>query len=62
MTEPRKSPHCGSTLDDFLNEKGILEEVEAEAKRRVEKWQLDEEMKQRGEAGEAAPPQVRKRA
>jgi hypothetical protein len=35
MTKPKKSPHEGSTLDDFLREKGLLEEVEAEAKRRV---------------------------
>jgi hypothetical protein len=31
----RKNPHDGSTLDDFLREEGIFEEVEAAALRRA---------------------------
>jgi antitoxin HicB len=35
--KPKKSknPHDGSTLDDFLQEEGILEEVQAAALKRV---------------------------
>jgi DNA-binding Xre family transcriptional regulator len=32
---PTKNPHDGSTLDDFLLEEGILEEVEAAAIKRA---------------------------
>ncbi len=62
MTKPKKSPHEGSSLDDFLRERGMLEEVEAEAKRRIRRWLLEEQMKKRGEAGKAPPPEVLKRA
>jgi antitoxin HicB len=36
-TKPRKhkNPHEGSTLDDFLKEEGILEEVQAAALKRA---------------------------
>jgi antitoxin HicB len=37
--------HSGSTLDSFLQEEGILEEVEAVAIKRVIAWQLTEAMK-----------------
>lgn len=37
--------HSGSTLDSFLEEEGILEEVEAVAIKRVIAWQLSEAMK-----------------
>lgn len=30
-----KNPHIGSTLDDFLKEEGIFEEVDARARKRV---------------------------
>jgi antitoxin HicB len=62
MTKPKKNPHEGSTLDDFLREKGMLEEVEAEAKRRIRRWLLEEDMKKRGEANKAPPLQARRRA
>jgi hypothetical protein len=52
----KKNPHHGSTLEDWLREEGILDEVKAEADRRIKRWQLDEEMKRRGKAGEALPP------
>lgn len=44
----RKSPHVGSTLDDFLSEDGVLEEVSARAIKRVIAWQLAEAMKGQG--------------
>ena len=37
--------HLGSTLDDFLEEEGILEEATARAQKRVLIWQLEEAMK-----------------
>ena len=38
------NPHIGSSLDDFLAEEGILEEVEAIAIKRVLARQVAEEM------------------
>jgi DNA-binding phage protein len=40
--------HSGSTFDSFLDEEGILEEVEAVAVKRVIAWQLAEAMKAGG--------------
>jgi len=37
--------HIGSSLDDFLAEEGILDEVEAVAVKRVLAWQIAQEMK-----------------
>jgi DNA-binding Xre family transcriptional regulator len=37
--------HTGSSFDSFLEEEGILEEVEAAAIKRVIAWQLAEAMK-----------------
>ncbi|QXQ17925.1 helix-turn-helix domain-containing protein [Pseudomonas tolaasii] len=37
--------HIGSSLDDFLSEEGLLEEVTAAALKRVIAWQLAEVMK-----------------
>jgi antitoxin HicB len=62
MTKAKKNPHDGSTLEEWLREEGVLEEVKAEADRRIKRWQLEEEMKRMGEAVEAPPPQVRRRA
>ena len=39
------NPHIGSSLDDFLAEEGILEEVEAIAIKRVLARQVAEEMR-----------------
>ena len=39
--------HTGSSLDSFLEEEGILEEVEAVAIKRVISWQLAQAMKER---------------
>lgn len=42
------NPHWGSTLDDFLEEEGIREEVTTGAIKKVIAWQLAEEMKKKG--------------
>ena len=39
--------HIGSSLDHFLEEEGILGEVEAIAVKRVIAWQLQQEMRDR---------------
>jgi DNA-binding Xre family transcriptional regulator len=39
-----KNPHAGSSLDDFLEEEGIAEEVTAEAILSVVSWLLTQEM------------------
>jgi antitoxin HicB len=46
MTKPR-NPHWGSTLEDFLKEEGIHEEVTTAAIKSVIAWQLSEEMKKK---------------
>jgi antitoxin HicB len=42
------NPHIGSSLDDLLEEDGILAEVNAVALKRVLAWQVLQEMKNRG--------------
>jgi antitoxin HicB len=42
------NPHIGSTLDDFLIEEGIYEEVNAIAIKRVLAWQIEQNMKKEG--------------
>lgn len=42
------NPHIGSSLDDFLEEDGVLAEVNAVALKRVLAWQLLQEMDKRG--------------
>jgi len=44
----KKNQHIGSTLDDWLKEEGIYEEVTAAAVKSVIAFQLAEEMKKRG--------------
>ena len=39
-----KSPHRGSSLDDFLAAEGVLEEFQAQAIKEVIAWQLSEAM------------------
>lgn len=41
------SQHIGSSFDDFLEEEGILQEVEAVAVKRVLAFQLEQEMKKK---------------
>lgn len=43
----RPFDHSGSTFESFLEEEGILEEVDAVAIKRVIAWQLSEAMKAR---------------
>jgi predicted XRE-type DNA-binding protein len=43
-----ENPHIGSTLESFLQEEGIAEEVNAAAIKRVLAWQIEEAMKQQG--------------
>ncbi|HEX3952455.1 MAG TPA: helix-turn-helix domain-containing protein [Stellaceae bacterium] len=47
MTGKSQNPHLRSTLDDFLREEGIYEEVTTEAIKKVIAWQLAEEMKKK---------------
>lgn len=44
----KRTTHIGGTLDDFLAEEGMLEEVSARAIKRVIAWQLAEAMKTQG--------------
>lgn len=39
-----KNPHLGSDFDEFLNEKGLLAEIEATAAKRVIAFQIEQEM------------------
>ena len=41
---PRKNKYIGSSFDEFLEECGILEEVNATAMKRVIAWQIQEAM------------------
>ncbi|WP_297925439.1 helix-turn-helix transcriptional regulator [Metallibacterium sp.] len=43
-----RNRHIGSSLDNFLAEEGLLEEVSAVAIKRVVAWQISEAMKSRG--------------
>jgi len=43
----KRNPHIGSSLDDFLKEEGIFEEVQVQAIKEVVAWQLQEAMKKR---------------
>jgi len=47
MKDKGKNPHLGSTLDDFLREEGIYEEVTTAAIKEVIAWQLGEEMRKK---------------
>jgi antitoxin HicB len=38
---PERTARSGSTLDSFLEEEGIREEVEAVAIKRVQAWQIE---------------------
>jgi antitoxin HicB len=42
------NPHVGSSLESFLEEDGIREEVEDLAQKRVVAWQIEEAMKKSG--------------
>ncbi len=42
------NPHIGSSFDDFLEEEGILAEVNSMALKRVLAWQIEQIMLQKG--------------
>lgn len=42
------NPHIGSSLDDFLEEDGVLAEVNAVALKRMLAWQILQEMNAKG--------------
>lgn len=42
------NPHIGSSLDDFLIEEGIYEQVNEVAIKRVLAWQIEQAMKEEG--------------
>jgi antitoxin HicB len=44
MTDKIAEVHSGSSFDDFLEEEGIRDEVEATAIKRVLAWQFEQEM------------------
>jgi hypothetical protein len=46
MSRHNENRHSGSTLDSFLEEEGILEEVSARAHKRLLALQLDDIMKE----------------
>ena len=50
--------HTGSTLDSFLEEEGIREEVEAVAVKRVLAWQLTEAMRKKKKTKQALARQL----
>jgi predicted XRE-type DNA-binding protein len=49
----RRHDYSGSTFDEFLDEQGIREEVEAVATKRVLAWQLEQAMKQQQKTKQA---------
>ena len=42
------NPHVGSTFESFLEEEGILEEVDVLAQKRVIAWQIEQAMDAQG--------------
>jgi hypothetical protein len=45
MRKTPKTPHIGSSLDDFLKKEGVFEEIQVRAITEVIAWQLEEAMK-----------------
>jgi high-affinity Fe2+/Pb2+ permease len=60
VTKNRKrTDHRGSTFDSFLEEKGIREEVEAVAIKRVLAWQLEQAMQKQQKSKQGMAKQLR---
>jgi phosphoribosylformylglycinamidine (FGAM) synthase PurS component len=55
----RLRDHSGSTVDSFLDEEGIREEVEAVAIKRVLAWQLERAMREQQKTKQAMAKQLR---
>jgi DNA-binding Xre family transcriptional regulator len=47
VSKKKKNPHWGSTLDEFLEEEGVLEEFRAVAVKEVIAWQIERAMKKK---------------
>ena len=43
-----RNSHCGPTLEDFLEEEGMLEEANAYATKRILAWQISSAMNEQG--------------
>jgi antitoxin HicB len=54
----KKTNHSGSTLDGFLEQEGIREEVEAVAIKRVLAWQLEQAMREQQKTKQAMAKQL----
>jgi antitoxin HicB len=54
----KKMDHSGSTLDSFLEEEGIRDEVEAVAIKRVLAWQLEQAMRKQKKTKQAMAKQL----
>jgi antitoxin HicB len=54
----KKVNHSGSTLDSFLEEEGIRDEVEAVAIKRVLAWQLEQAMQKQKKTKQAMAKQL----
>lgn len=48
MAERKQDRHRGSSLNDFLEQEGLLPEFRAQAIKEIIAWQLGEAMKERG--------------
>lgn len=46
MSKKKSNPHRGSSLDDFLEEEGLLEEATAKAAKKALAWQFAKAMKE----------------
>jgi antitoxin HicB len=55
----KRTDHSGSTFDNFLEQEGIREEVEAVAIKRVLAWQLERAMHQQQKTKQALAKQLR---
>jgi DNA-binding Xre family transcriptional regulator len=47
MSKKRRNRHHGSSIDDFLKEEGVLEEMQALAIKEVVAWQLEKAMREK---------------
>ena len=54
----KRVDHSGSSLDSFLDEEGIREEVEAVAIKRVLAWQLEQAMRKQQKTKQAMARQL----
>ncbi len=46
MSKKKRNPHRGSSLDEFLEDEGILEEATAKAAKKALAWQFAKAMKE----------------